>query len=72
MPDWWSGVKRRTGVVGQVGLDFECDIDITLMSASLFRDVVDAAGKRIGLGDFRPATKGPFGKFVVTKWKNLK
>ena len=23
---------------------------------------------RIGLGDFRPATKGPYGKFKVTKW----
>jgi len=33
---------------------------------------VDAAGKRIGLGDFRPDCKGPFGRFVVTKWKTSK
>jgi hypothetical protein len=33
------------------------------------REILDAAGKRIGLGDFRPACKGPFGKFVVTNWK---
>jgi len=33
---------------------------------------VDAAGKRIGLGDFRPQTKGPFGKYVITDWKEIK
>jgi hypothetical protein len=31
--------------------------------------VIDAAGKRVGLGDFRPACKGPFGRFVVTNWQ---
>jgi hypothetical protein len=30
--------------------------------------MIDAAGKRIGLGDFRPSCKGPFGKFVVIHW----
>lgn len=49
-------------------LDFEAEIDTTMITASLFRDIIDAAGKRIGLGDFRPACKGPFGKFVVTNW----
>lgn len=39
-----------------------------MITAGLFREIVDAAGKRIGLGDFRPACKGPFGKFVVTSW----
>jgi hypothetical protein len=41
----------------------------TMIPLKLFREIVDAAGKRIGLGDFRPACKGPFGKFVVTAWK---
>lgn len=43
-------------------------LDETMISPTLMREIVDAAGKRIGLGDFRPATKGPFGKFVVTLW----
>lgn len=49
-------------------LDFVCDLDTTILGPKLFRAIVDDAGKRIGLGDFRPATKGPFGKFVVTQW----
>jgi hypothetical protein len=43
--------------------------DPDMMPVKLLREIVDAAGKRIGLGDFRPSCKGPFGKFVVTNWK---
>lgn len=50
------------------GLSFTAEIDEEMISPKLFRDIVDAAGKRIGLGDFRPSCKGPFGKFVVTSW----
>ena len=40
-----------------------------MMTVKLLREILDAAGKRIGLGDFRPSCKGPFGKFVITNWK---
>ncbi len=40
-----------------------------MITTKLFREIVDAAGKKIGLGDFRPDRKGPFGKFVVIHWK---
>lgn len=50
-------------------LSFTLSIDTDLISVKLVREIIDAAGKRIGLGDFRPATKGPFGKFVVTHWQ---
>ena len=49
-------------------LAFDAEIDTDMIQPGLFREIVDCAGKRIGLGDFRPATKGPFGKFVVTLW----
>lgn len=50
-------------------LSFRVDLDTDIMTAKLLREIIDASGKRIGLGDFRPACKGPFGKFVVTSWK---
>ena len=50
-------------------LTFTALLDDSIIGIRLLREVVDAAGKRIGLGDFRPACKGPFGKFVVTKWE---
>lgn len=49
-------------------LSFTLELDEDVMSERMLREIVDAAGKRIGLGDFRPDCKGPFGKFVVTHW----
>ncbi len=50
-------------------ISFTVSVDTDLISVKLVREIMDAAGKRIGLGDFRPSCKGPFGKFVVTSWK---
>jgi len=52
-------------------LEFVADVDTDLMNEKLFRAIVDDAGKRVGLGDFRPATKGPYGRYVVTSWKKV-
>jgi len=32
-----------------------------------FRNILDEAGRYVGIGDWRPAKKGMYGKFVVTK-----
>lgn len=50
-------------------LTFTAELDTTILSEKLLRAIIDDAGKRVGLGDFRPATKGPFGRFVVTNWE---
>ena len=50
-------------------VSFALHVDIDMLSPKLLREIVDAAGKRVGLGDFRPDCKGPFGKFVVTNWQ---
>lgn len=50
-------------------LDFQLELDTTILGPKLLRMIIDDAGKRIGLGDFRPARKGPYGRFAVTKWQ---
>lgn len=52
-------------------LEFSVFLDTDMMGAKLFREIVDAAGKSVGLGDFRPDCKGPFGKFKVTRWEEI-
>lgn len=47
---------------------FTIDLDEKMFGENLVRMLVDDAGRKIGLGDFRPARKGPFGKFVVVEW----
>jgi len=50
-------------------LRFTLDVDEKMFGASIVRSLVDDAGQKIGVGDFRPARKGPFGRFKVTEWK---
>lgn len=50
-------------------ISFVILLDDSVMDASLLRDIVDKAGSAIGLGDFRPDCKGPFGKFRVVRWE---
>lgn len=44
------------------------DVDTDGADPALVRTLVDDAGRKIGIGDFRPARKGPFGRFVVVHW----
>lgn len=50
-------------------LTFHVEWDETLMTAEQMRRVVDDTGRRVGLLDFRPERKGPFGRFTVTNWE---
>jgi hypothetical protein len=52
-------------------LTFTMLIDPVVFTMSIARKLVDDAGKRIGLGSFRPICKGPFGKFIVIRWNEL-
>ena len=48
---------------------FELEVDTEMFSVKFVRQLIDDAGKKIGLCDYRPSCKGPFGKFVVIEWK---
>jgi hypothetical protein len=54
--------------VDEWGLSFSLDVDTELFQPAFVRKLMDDAGKKCGLGDYRPDRKGPFGKFVVTSW----
>ena len=49
-------------------LEFTVSLDTTIVGPGVFRQICDDAGKRIGLGDFRPARKGPYGRYRVDHW----
>jgi len=44
--------------------------DDSILKETELRKVVDDAGSRVGLLDFRPEHKGPFGRFIVTHWSD--
>lgn len=47
------------------------EIDQQQMSESMARELVEIAGRRIGLGDGRPQKKLTFGRFSVRRWERL-
>ena len=49
--------------------EFEIEYEDTLLTEKQVRKIVDDAGQRVGLLDFRPTKKGAFGRFMVTFWK---
>lgn len=50
---------------------FSIEFDETLLSEKQLREIVDNCGSRVGVLDFRPEKKGPFGRFMVVKWERL-
>ena len=50
-------------------LTFTLAVDTDTLSVKQVRRLVDDAGKRCGLGDYRASRKGPFGRFVVVNWE---
>jgi hypothetical protein len=68
IPSTGGRILAHRPVFEDWSLEFEMTLDTSIIGAKVLREIVDSAGQRIGLGDFRPACKGPFGRFVVTKW----
>lgn len=49
-------------------LSFSIILDGGIINHKLLRNIIDDAGARCGLGDFRPARKGPYGRYSVNRW----
>lgn len=71
IPSTGGRILTHRPIFNDWSLEFELELDQSMMSAKTLRDIVDDAGKKIGLGDFRPDCKGPYGKFVVTSWEEV-
>lgn len=69
IPSTGGCVMRHRPRIDRWQAAFSLEVDEKLFSPALVRLLVDDAGKKVGLGDFRPATRGPFGQFVVTRWE---
>jgi hypothetical protein len=68
IPSTGGAVMRHRARVDDWRIRFSIEVDLELFSPDFVRTLVDDAGKKIGLGDYRPERKGPFGKFKVTSW----
>jgi hypothetical protein len=65
-------ILRHRPMFDEWGIDFQMEIDASLISEKLIQNVLEDAGKLVGIGDFRPARKGPYGRFSVESWEKIK
>lgn len=61
-------VLRYRPIIDTWKTEFHLNYDDTLLSAKQVRQIVDDTGKNVGILDFRPEKKGPFGRFIVDSW----
>ncbi len=50
-------------------LSFQIEYDDEEISKEVINELLVFAGKRVGIGDYRPEKGGPFGRFIVTMFK---
>jgi hypothetical protein len=67
-----SRVLRGRAKIPKWKAEFYIIYDKTLLSdIKLLRTILEDAGVRVGLLDYRPQKGGPFGTFIVTKFEEV-
>jgi len=51
---------------------FVLEVDDSILDPSNVHEMLGDAGKRAGIGDYRPQKGGPFGRFLITQWSPIK
>ena len=69
IPATGGRVMKHRARLDEWQLSFILIIDEEVFYEKVVRILVDDAGKKIGIGDFRPSKRGLFGKFAVVEWK---
>ena len=62
-------ILRYRPIFEHWAIEFQLEIEEDLIDKSMIRRIVDDAGNYCGIGDFRPARKGPHGRFSVIRWE---
>jgi len=50
-------------------LSFTADVDTEIFDLDFTYAILADAGRKVGIGDFRPDKGGPFGRFKIVKWQ---
>lgn len=53
------------------GFKVHITVDTSILTTDRVKELFIIAGRSVGLGDFRPSCRGPFGTFVVKRWTVL-
>ena len=62
-------IVRSRPMLKKWALSFQVDFDEDEITREVIKEIMDFAGRRVGIGDFRPEKGGPFGRFFVSKFE---
>lgn len=65
-------IMRHRARFEEWSLRFHLEIEDSILQPENCHTMLSDAGKRAGIGDFRASKGGPFGRFLVSSWKELK
>jgi hypothetical protein len=64
-------IMRHRARLEKWSCTLDLQIDETILPVDHVQAILSDAGKRAGLGDYRPQKGGPFGRFFVSSWKEI-
>jgi len=65
-------IMRHRAKLEKWSVRLSLEIDDNILDTETVHQILTDAGRRAGFGDFRPPRGGPFGKFCITKWEEIK
>jgi hypothetical protein len=68
IPSTGGKIMRHRARLDAWQLSFHLDVDENMFSTKQVKEFVTDAGKKIGIGDFRPERKGFYGRFTIKHW----
>jgi len=67
-PSTGGRIPRHRARLNKWCVTFDVEWDDVLLTEVQLRKIVNDTGLRVGILDFRAECKGPFGRFIVTRW----
>jgi hypothetical protein len=72
IPSTKGKIMRHRPRFNEWSAKFDLGVNEKLLPVSMAHQLLNEAGESIGIGDFRPEKRGPFGTFRVTKFEEVK
>jgi hypothetical protein len=64
-----GAIVRHRPRLDKWALSFTLEVDESIFRKDLVLRILEDAGRKVGIGDFRPQRRGSFGRFVVTQFE---
>jgi hypothetical protein len=65
-------ILRHRPRIDKWSLTATLSFDATMIKETEVYRIIQDCGTKVGLLDFRPERKGPFGRFIITAWSEIK